>query len=112
MASCGATGQLLAPSSLHGRGLLAPENQSESAWTGRAAAVTHSHWLPGTKHIHTERGRVIRVKRSNVIGGNKGVEENKERWDEQIENKKGGKNSEEDVNKAGKKESEEESEEE
>lgn len=35
-------------------------------------------------HTQREGGRKITVKRSNSIGGNKGVDVNKERWDEQI----------------------------
>ena len=53
-------------------------------------------------HRDRERGRKISVKRSNSIGGNKGVEENEERWDGWIERKREW-NSEEDVNKDGKK---------
>lgn len=34
-----------------------------------------------------ERGRKITVKRSNSIGGNKGVEESKERWNGEKERK-------------------------
>lgn len=56
---------------------------------------------------HTEEEREREKKenddeRSNSIGGNKGVEGSKERWNEQIDRKKGRKNSKEDVNKDGK----------
>lgn len=57
MASCGAAWQLSAPVAPSDPEALAPGNQSESAWTGRAAAVTHSRWLPGTIHIYTEGGK-------------------------------------------------------